>query len=87
MPDLTEKTPRPDLIGGRWGRQYGIDKEREDEMPMGEIVEWQKKRPFEVYASSNNAEDANGTDLRNGRTEVEGRERYRTARDMDSKHH
>lgn len=40
MPGLKEKTPRPDLIGGRWGRQYGIDKEREDEMPMGEIDEW-----------------------------------------------
>lgn len=55
---------------------------------MGEIDEWQKrKRPFEVYASSNNAEDAEETDLRDDRVEIEERERYRTARDMDSKHH
>lgn len=54
---------------------------------MGEIDEWRIKRPFGVYVSSDNAEDANETDLRNGRTEIEEGERYRTARDMDSKHH
>lgn len=78
-----EQSPRLDR--GKVRRQYGIDKGRRVKCCWGR----RKKEAFVQYASSNNPEDADETDLGGEKTEREigGKRRYRIARDTDSKHH
>lgn len=82
-------TARPEQ-GSRLEEAIRNRQGEEGEMLMGEI--WgggTEKEAFVQYASSNNPEDADETDLGSEKTEREigGERKYRIARDMDSKHH